>query len=147
MRLVTLGRDDQALELMRQLVGVANRPARTVGQGLETVFLIALKDLVAGLARDAERATDLAHRVAVQQLSDNPQALVHYRTLLPRHPHLPRKGKGCYPCVRYDLSPMSRAAHVSLPERLSRVENPGFPRGCAPLAWRLVSRDAQGVSR
>jgi len=38
MRLVTLGRDDQALP--RQLVGVANRPARTVAQGLETVFLI-----------------------------------------------------------------------------------------------------------
>ena len=100
MRLVTLGRDDQALELMRQLVGVANRPARTVGQGLETVFLIALKDLVAGLARDAERATDLAHRFAVQQLSDKPQALVHYRTLLPRHRHLPLEGGKCYLCVR-----------------------------------------------
>src|SRR5215469_6478728 len=94
MRLVTLGCDDQALDLPRQLVGVANRPARTVGQGLETVFLIALEDLVAGLARNAERATDLAHRFAVQQLSDKPQAFVHYRTLLPRHPHLPRKGNG-----------------------------------------------------
>src|SRR6267143_560638 len=113
MGLVALGRDDQALDLPRQLVGVANRPARTVGQGLEAVFLVALEDLVAGLARNAERATDLAHRFAVQQLSDEPQALVHHRTLLPRHPHLPRKGrKGerCYPCVRYDLSPMSRAA-------------------------------------
>jgi hypothetical protein len=40
MRLVTLGRDDQALDLRRQLVGVANRPARAVGQGLKTVFLI-----------------------------------------------------------------------------------------------------------
>src|SRR5215469_13303898 len=94
MRLVTLGCDDQALDLPRQLVGVANRPAQTVGQGLETVFLIALEDLVAGLARNAERATDLAHRFAVQQLSDKPQAFVHYRTLLPRHPHLPRKGNG-----------------------------------------------------
>jgi hypothetical protein len=56
MRLVTLGCDDQALNLARRLVGVANRPARTVGQGLETVFLIALEDLVAGLARNAERA-------------------------------------------------------------------------------------------
>jgi hypothetical protein len=34
MGLVALGRDDQALDLPRQLVGVANRPARTVGQGL-----------------------------------------------------------------------------------------------------------------
>ena len=92
--LVALGRDDQALDLPRQLVGVANRPARTVGQGLEAVFLVALEDLVAGLARNAERATDLAHRFAVQQLSDKPQAFVHYRTLLPRHPHLPPKGNG-----------------------------------------------------
>jgi retron-type reverse transcriptase len=58
----------------------------------ETVFLIALEDLVAGLARNAERTTDLAHRFAVQQLSDKPQAFVHYQTLLPRHPHLPPKG-------------------------------------------------------
>src|SRR6516164_458946 len=42
MRLVTLGRDDQALDLRRQLIGIVNRPARAVGQGLETVFLIAL---------------------------------------------------------------------------------------------------------
>src|SRR5258705_6069193 len=113
MRLVTLGGDDQALDLPRQVVGGANRPGRRGGQGLEAVLLVALEDLVAGLARNAERATDLAHRFAVQQLSDEPQALVHHRTLLPRHPHLPRKGrKGerCYPCVRYDLSPMSRAA-------------------------------------
>src|SRR4029077_16487201 len=96
---------------LRQLLPIlANRPARAVGQGLETVFLIALKNLVAGLARNAERATDLAHRFAVQPLSDNPQALGHYRTLLPRHPHLPRKGESCYPCVRYDLSPMSQTA-------------------------------------
>src|SRR6266404_1955416 len=94
MGLVALGRDDQALDLPRQLVGVANRPARAIGQGLETVFLVALEDLVAGLARNAEPATDLAHRFAVQQPSDKPQALVHHRTLLPRHPRLPRKGEG-----------------------------------------------------
>src|SRR5690348_12025138 len=79
MGLVALGRDDQALDLPRQLVGVANRPARAIGQGLETVSLVALEDLVAGLARNAERATDLTHRFAVQQPSDEPQALVHHR--------------------------------------------------------------------
>src|SRR6201988_667626 len=112
MGILALGRDDQGLDLLRQLVGVANRPTRTIGQGLQTVFLVALEDLVAGLARNAERATDLAHRFAVQQLSDKPQTLVHHRTLLPRHPRLPRKGERCYPCGRYDLSPMSRAAHL-----------------------------------
>src|ERR1700730_10857633 len=30
----------------------------------------------------------------------------------------------------------SSGESVSLPELLSRVENPGFPRGCALLAWR-----------
>jgi hypothetical protein len=30
----------------------------------------------------------------------------------------------------------SSGESVSLPELLSRVENPGFPRGCARLAWR-----------
>jgi len=30
----------------------------------------------------------------------------------------------------------SSGESVSLPELLSRVENPGFPRGCAWLAWR-----------
>src|SRR5207302_8806712 len=32
--------------------------------------------------------------------------------------------------------PPSSGESVSLPELLSRVENPDFPRGCAPLAWR-----------
>src|SRR6202022_4913684 len=126
MGLVALGRDDQALDLPRQLVGVANRPARAIGQGLETVFLVALENLVAGLGRNAERATDLAHRFAVQQPSDEPQALVHHRTLLPRHPRLPRKGERCYPCVRYDLSPMSRAAHIAGRFRGTGARTPDF---------------------
>src|SRR5260370_836907 len=131
MGLVALGRDDQAFDLPRQLVGVANRRARAVGQRLETVFLVALEDLVAGLARNAERATALAHRFAVQQPSDEPQALVHHRTLLPRHPSLPRKGERCYPCVRYDLSPMSRAAHSA------NLTSPAAWRGQARMGSRL----------
>src|SRR5258708_9442367 len=116
-------------------------PARAVGQRLETVFLVALEDLVAGLARNAERATDLAHRFAVQQPSDEPQALVHHRTLLPRHPSLPRKGERCYPCVRYDLSPMSRAAQgvpvleLSAIRACSSLEARGTPISCA-ITWK-----------
>src|SRR6266446_9793098 len=84
--------------------GTATTFSFLVGAGL---LPYVVEDLVAGLARNAERATDLAHRFAVQQPSDEPQALVHHRTLLPRHPRLPRKGERCYPCVRYDLSPMT----------------------------------------
>ena len=75
-----------------------------------------IRRIYANIETAADRATDLAHRFAVQQPSDEPQALVHYRTLLPRHPRLPRKGGSCYPCVRYDLSPMSRAAHWCKPD-------------------------------
>src|SRR5205823_9418137 len=71
--------------------GTATTFSFLVGAGL---LPYVVEDLVAGLARNAERATDLAHRSAVQQPSDEPQALVHHRTLLPRHPRSPEKGKG-----------------------------------------------------
>src|SRR5215471_10240038 len=115
MRLIALETDDQALDLCRQLIGIAYRPPRPVSQGLQPVLLVAIEDFVAGLARDAELATDIRHRLAIQKPSDKPQTLVHDRTLLPRHQHLPpKKSEKCYPCVRYDLSPMSQAAHNHL---------------------------------
>jgi hypothetical protein len=113
MGLFGLQADNQAFELLRQLVGVAHRPPRTVAQGLEPVLPISVEDLVAGFARDAEDPADLRHRLTIEKLCDKPQALVHDRTLLPRHPHLPpTKSEKCNPCVRYVLSPMSRAAHI-----------------------------------
>ena len=53
-RLLALEADDQALDLTRQLVGVAHRPPRAIAQGLEPVLLVAVEDLVAGLAGYAE---------------------------------------------------------------------------------------------
>src|SRR5262249_59468812 len=101
MRLSLLEPNDQALHRLRQVVGVAHRPARAIAQRLEPVLLVTIEDFVAGLARDPELATDVRHRLAVQKPGDKPQALLHDRTLLPRHRHLPwRRGK-CYPCVRY----------------------------------------------
>jgi hypothetical protein len=108
-RLLLLAGDDQALDLRRQLVGVAHRPPRAIAQRLEAVLLVAAEDLVAGLARHAEGAAGLRYRLALQQAGHEPQALVHHRTLRPGHPHLPPAGGRCYPCVRYDLSPISRA--------------------------------------
>ena len=52
--------DDQALDLLRQLVGVAHRPPGAVAQRLEPVLLVAIEDLVAGLAGDAELPAHLA---------------------------------------------------------------------------------------
>src|SRR5262249_32296048 len=64
---------DQAFELLRQLVGVAHRPPRPVRQGLEPVRLVAIKNLVAGLPRDAEIPADVRHGIAVQQPDDKPK--------------------------------------------------------------------------
>jgi len=111
MRLVAFEPDDQALDRVRQLIGVAHRPPRAVGQGFKPVFLVALENLVTGLAGDAELPADLRHRLPVQQAGDEPQAFLHHRTRFPRHPHLPPKGEKCCPWVRYKVSPMSHAAH------------------------------------
>ena len=112
MGLVALGADDQAFDLLRQLVGVAHRPSGTVGEGLEPVVLIAIENLVTGLARDAELPAERAHLFAIQKACNKAQAFVHNRTLFPWHPHLPpvKTREKCYPCVRYELSPMSQAA-------------------------------------
>ena len=56
MRLLALERDDQALDLQGQLIGIAHWAARTVAQRFDTVIFVAGEDLVAGLARDAEFA-------------------------------------------------------------------------------------------
>src|SRR6202521_4439963 len=43
-------------------------------------------------------------------------------------------------------NPLSSSGEsVSLPELLSRVENPGFPRGCARLAWATGSAETRRV--
>src|SRR5512142_2251828 len=90
-RLLALERDDLALELRRQLVCVTHRPPRAIAQRLEAALLVPIEDLVSGLARDAELTACVGHRLAFQQLRHEPQALVHHRTLLPRHTHLPQR--------------------------------------------------------
>jgi hypothetical protein len=70
------------------------------------------------LTRYAELPADLGHRFPIRKPGDKAHALFHYRTRFPRHPHLPQNRSGkCNPCVRYVLSPMSRAAR----ERLRRL--------------------------
>src|SRR5271166_3601845 len=114
MRFVAFEVDDQAFDLRRELVGVAHGPARTIGEGLQPMFVIAVKDLITGLAGYAEIPTHLRHWLSVQEAGDKAKALFHYRTLLPRHPHLPlpKKSEKCNPCVRYEVSPMSQAGPI-----------------------------------
>src|SRR2546421_10112339 len=78
------------------------------------MLLVAVENLVASLARYAELATQMAHLLAFQQASHKSKALLHHRTLFPRHRQFPPAiaGGNCYPCVRYELSPMSRVVQV-----------------------------------
>src|SRR5260370_66983 len=69
-------------------------------------------NIVAGLPRYAEIPANVRHGLAIQQAGHKAKALFHHRTRFPRHQHLPSaKGDKCYPCVRYGISPMPRAAH------------------------------------
>src|SRR3954453_16851189 len=129
MRLVALGVDDEALDLLRELVGIAHRSPRSIGEGFEPMLLVAVEDLVASFTRDAELAADVRHRLPVQHTGYKAQALFHYRTRFPRHQHLPPKGEKCYPCVRYEVSPMSQAGEPRL-----EIRSRQFPRQwSAPL--------------
>ena len=113
-RLLGLEPDNQALELLRQLVGIAHRPPRAVAQRRQPVLPVAIENLVAGLAGYAEFPADVRHGLPVQQAGDKAKAFFHNRTRFPRHPHLPlAKSEKCNPCVRYELSPMSRAAQLN----------------------------------
>src|ERR1700688_2249299 len=114
MGLVTLQADDRGYKLLRQLVAIAHRPPRSVAQGFQAMLLVALEDLVPRLAGDAELAAQKAHLLAFQAASHETQALVHNRTLFPRHRHFPPAiaGGKCYPCLRYKTSPMSRVGQM-----------------------------------
>jgi hypothetical protein len=68
--LVPLEIDDQPLDLVRQLVGIAHRPARAIGERIEPLVLVAVEYLVAGLTRNAEIAAHLAHAFALEKTGD-----------------------------------------------------------------------------
>src|SRR5205085_8274319 len=85
-----------------------------IAQGGQPVLLVAIEYLVTGLTRYPEVPAHVRHCLAVQEAGDKAKAFFHDRTRFPRHQHLPRKGEKCYPCVRYEMSPMSRAAHQML---------------------------------
>jgi hypothetical protein len=88
-RLLGLEANNQALDLLRELVGIAHRPPRAIAQGSQPVLLVAVINLVAGLAGYAELPADIRHSLPVQQAGDKAKAFFHDRTRFPRHPHLP----------------------------------------------------------
>ena len=98
---------NQRFDLNRQLVGLPIGSPATVGQPYGAEVLVALEELVAGLARDLELTAQDRHLFATEETGHKPDAFVHLGTLLPRHFAL-RKVQKCYPCVRNDLLPISR---------------------------------------
>src|SRR3979409_2694222 len=88
-RLLGLQPDNQALNLLRQLVGVAHQTAYPIAQGRKPVLLVAIEYLVASLTGYAKIPADVRHGFPVQQAGDEAKALFHHRTRFPRHPHLP----------------------------------------------------------
>src|ERR1700752_3743834 len=101
---------------------MACAPTGAVAQRLEPMLLVAVENLVAGLAGYAELPADLGHGFPIQKPGDKTKPSFHHRTRFPRHPHLPQNKSGkCNPCVRYEVSPMSRAAHITRsPSRFNR---------------------------
>jgi len=65
-RLVLLDAHDQRLDLDRELIGMAIRPARAVGEPFQACRVIACENLVAGLAGDAELTAQPRHLLAIQ---------------------------------------------------------------------------------
>ena len=108
-RILLLEADDLRLNDPRQLIGVPQRAATAIGQALEPAVLIAIEDLVAGLARDPELATEHRHLLAVEQAGDKPETLILHVTLLPRH--APPRGQKCHPCARNMVLPISQEGH------------------------------------
>jgi hypothetical protein len=79
-------------------------------QWISRMLLVAPEDLVSGLPGDADLPTHMAHRLAFQKAGNETQALVHDRTLFPRHRHLPPancRGKVLPMC------PVQNVTHVS----------------------------------
>src|SRR5580704_2762097 len=108
---LTLHVQDKVLHLKGKLVGIPIGTAAPVRQPLNAAFLIAVEDFVPCFTGDSELPAKFCHPLAGEPASHKLQSFVHYRTLLPRHHSLPKKGRKCNLCVRYDLLPMCRVAH------------------------------------
>jgi hypothetical protein len=94
--------------LKRKLMSIAVGASTSIRQPLKTAFLIAIENLVTGLPSNSKFSAKFRHRLAGWPASHKLQSLMHYRTLLPRHHSLPKRGKSvtyvsgtiCYLCLR-----------------------------------------------
>src|SRR5580704_7996360 len=108
---------DEIFDLERKSVGVAIRTSASVRDPLHAAFLI----------NDRRSYSRSCGRCQTPCKSHKLQSLIHYRTLLPRHHFLPSKGRKCHLCVRYNVLPMSQAAHYIHLETATSSSVPALP--------------------
>jgi hypothetical protein len=106
-RLLAFQSEDGTLDLLRQLIAVAPRPARTVGQCFHARFLVAVKDFVAGFVGDPKPPAKLDHRLAGE-----PQAAAFRPS-----PNTPSKAS--LPPLGEEVSPMCAVQTVTHVSRIS----------------------------
>jgi len=93
LRFLAFGSYDGGFDLRGQLVGIAVGAPGPIREPLQSTFLIALEDLIAGFARDPELAAQRGHAFAVLEPNYESHAFVHNRTFLPWHSTRPPSGQ------------------------------------------------------
>src|SRR5579883_321765 len=89
----------ESLERLNNPLGDAKGTPLAVGapgrirEPLQSTFLIALEDLIAGFARDPELPAQRGHAFAVLEPNYESHAFVHNRTFLPWHSTHPPSGQ------------------------------------------------------
>ncbi len=96
-RVILLELHDRFLDLKRQLVGIPKRPATTILQADQAEVLVAIENLVAGLARDPEFPAHHRHLLAIEQAGNKLKTFIHTVTLIPGHLGIPQMPQ----CVTY----------------------------------------------
>jgi hypothetical protein len=97
---------DRLLDLEGRLVGMPIGAAIAILEPFDARFSIAVVDLVARLAADAELTTGDAHLLAFEDTGDETKSLVHAVTLIPRHLESPPNAEMCNLCARNKTVPM-----------------------------------------
>ena len=111
-RILPLQAHDRRFNGRRQPIRLPVRAVAPIAEGLDPAVLVAVEDLVAGLARNPELGAQRRHLLALEQAGDKPESLVHDVTLLPRHAPswwgqsvTHPLGIRCYLSLRKDTSP------------------------------------------
>src|SRR5688572_1051241 len=84
-RILPLQAYDRGFKRRRQPIRLPVRAVAPIAEGLDPAVFVAVKDFVAGLARNPELGAQRRHLFALEQAGDQPESLVHDLTLLPRH--------------------------------------------------------------